>query len=229
MKLLERKVIILTVGERIKHLRTQLGLSQVAFADKINVSKQTLYKYENNIISNIPSDKIESIASLCNVSPAYLMGWDPDDYPCSDEPPISAKEAFGQHKAELYQIPVVATIAAGKPIYSEEHIIEWIDYAKPCDNGKRFATKIKGNSMFPLIHDGDTIIIDTTIEWNDNDIVVATVNGNEGTCKRIKKYSDGIALISINPQYEPMQFTAQEVNTLPVHIIGRVVESRTKL
>ena len=48
----------MTVGERIKELRTSLGLSQVDIADKINVSKQTLYKYENNIITNIPSDKI---------------------------------------------------------------------------------------------------------------------------------------------------------------------------
>ena len=48
----------MTVGERLKSLREQLGMSQVDFAAKINVSKQTLYKYENNIITNIPSDKI---------------------------------------------------------------------------------------------------------------------------------------------------------------------------
>lgn len=66
----------MTVGERIKNLRTKLGMSQVDFADRINVSKQTLYKYENNIITNIPSDKIEAAAKLGNVSPSYLMGWD---------------------------------------------------------------------------------------------------------------------------------------------------------
>ena len=65
----------MTVGERIKKVRNKLGMSQVDFADKINVSKQTLYKYENNVITNIPSDKIEAAARLGNVSPAYLMGW----------------------------------------------------------------------------------------------------------------------------------------------------------
>ena len=65
----------MTVGERLKQLREQLGMSQVDFATKINVSKQTLYKYENTIITNIPSDKIESAARICNVSPAYIMGW----------------------------------------------------------------------------------------------------------------------------------------------------------
>lgn len=65
----------MTIGERIKKVREKTGMSQVEFADKINVSKQTLYKYENDIITNIPSDKIEAAAKLGNVSPAYLMGW----------------------------------------------------------------------------------------------------------------------------------------------------------
>ena len=70
----------MTVGERIKELRIQSGLSQVDFADKINVSKQTLYKYENNIITNIPYAKIEAAAKLGNVSPSYLMGWPDNDF-----------------------------------------------------------------------------------------------------------------------------------------------------
>lgn len=65
----------MTVGERIKEVREKTGMSQVDFADKINVSKQTLYKYENNLITNIPSDKIEAVAKVGGVSPAYLMGW----------------------------------------------------------------------------------------------------------------------------------------------------------
>ncbi len=69
----------MTVGERIKELRTKLGMSQVDFADKINVSKQTLYKYENNIVTNIPSDKIEAAAKVGNISPSYLMGWKTED------------------------------------------------------------------------------------------------------------------------------------------------------
>ena len=47
----------MTVGERIKKVREKTGMSKVEFADKINVSKQTLYKYEDDIITNIPSDK----------------------------------------------------------------------------------------------------------------------------------------------------------------------------
>jgi len=66
-----------TVGKRIKKLRTALGMSQVDFAEKIGVTKQTLYKYENGLITSIPSDKIEAAAKVGNIPPAYLMGWIP--------------------------------------------------------------------------------------------------------------------------------------------------------
>lgn len=63
-------------GERIKELRERIGKSQTEFAEMIGVSKQTLYKYENNIITNIPSDKIEAIAETTNATPGYVMGWE---------------------------------------------------------------------------------------------------------------------------------------------------------
>lgn len=69
----------MTIGKRIKELRTGMGINQVDFAKKIGVSKQTLYKYENDIITNIPSDKIELIAEKTNTTPAYIMGWMSDE------------------------------------------------------------------------------------------------------------------------------------------------------
>ena len=66
----------MTVGQRIKYIREKKQMSQTELADKINVTKQNLYKYESGIITNIPSDKIEQIAKIFNVSPAYIMGWD---------------------------------------------------------------------------------------------------------------------------------------------------------
>lgn len=66
---------IMTKGERIKLEREKAGLTQVEFAERIGVAKQNLYKYENDIITNIPSDKIENMANVLGVSPAYIMGW----------------------------------------------------------------------------------------------------------------------------------------------------------
>ena len=64
-----------TAGRRIKGFREAAGISQTELAAKIGVSKQSLYKYENDIITNIPSDKIELIASVLGISPADIMGW----------------------------------------------------------------------------------------------------------------------------------------------------------
>lgn len=68
----------MTVGERIKYVRESSGISQTDLATAIGISKQSLYKYENNIVTNIPSDKIEAIARITKSSPAFLMGWEPE-------------------------------------------------------------------------------------------------------------------------------------------------------
>ena len=88
----------MTIGDRIKSLRTSLNLTQIELANAVGVSKQTLYKYENNIISNIPSNCIEDIAKVLKTSPAYLMGWDDSDdepsYYTNPETAKLAQEAF---------------------------------------------------------------------------------------------------------------------------------------
>ena len=56
----------------------QLGISQTELAECIGTSKQNLYKYENDIITNIPSDRVEALAKKLNTSPAYIMGWNED-------------------------------------------------------------------------------------------------------------------------------------------------------
>ena len=66
----------MTKGQRIKSLRESLQISQTDLAKQINVSKQTLYKYEQDIISNIPSDVIERLSEHLKCSPEYIMGWE---------------------------------------------------------------------------------------------------------------------------------------------------------
>ena len=63
-------------GQRIRLLRTKADMTQQELGEKIGVSKQNLHKYETGLITNIPSDKIEAISEVFDVSPAYLMGWE---------------------------------------------------------------------------------------------------------------------------------------------------------
>lgn len=69
----------MNVGERIKNIREEKKITQEELAKQIDSTKQTIYKYENGIITNIPSDKIEKIAEFLEVTPSYLMGWDDVD------------------------------------------------------------------------------------------------------------------------------------------------------
>jgi transcriptional regulator with XRE-family HTH domain len=108
-----------TVGKRIKEKRNEMGMSQVDFAKAIGVSKQTLYKYENDIITNIPSDKIESAARLCNVAPGFFMGWNTNDVRNSQQP-------------AYYTNPETAAIA--QQIYDDHNLHALFDAARDSDS-----------------------------------------------------------------------------------------------
>ena len=92
--------------------------------------------------------------------------------------------------------------------------------------GKYIALKIKGDSMMPSIIDGDIAIIRLQEVADTGDIVIAMINGEDSTCKKLKKDLKGIWLMPLNPAYEPMYFTNDEVAELPVKILGVVVETR---
>ncbi|MCI8348704.1 MAG: helix-turn-helix transcriptional regulator [Firmicutes bacterium] len=66
----------MAVGDRIKELRRQHNLTQDELAMRMGTTKQTIHKYENNIVTNIPSDKIEQLAKIFDVTPSYIMGWE---------------------------------------------------------------------------------------------------------------------------------------------------------
>lgn len=88
--------------------------------------------------------------------------------------------------------------------------------------------KLRVTVWNPKISDGDVVIVRQQNDAESGDIVIATINGDEATCKRIRKYRDGIELVSSNPCYEPMFFSNEEIENKPVRIIGRVVELRAK-
>ena len=69
----------MTIGEKIKRERLKKNLTQEYVANYIGTKKQAVYKYENSVVTNIPTDKIELLADLFGVSPSYLMGWEEEE------------------------------------------------------------------------------------------------------------------------------------------------------
>ena len=126
-------------------------------------------------------------------------------------------------------MPVLGRVAAGIPIDAIKEIIDWEDIRTAAGDGKYFGLQIKGHSMEPKISDGDIVIVRRQPDVDSGDIAVVLVNGDDATVKRVKKSPQGVTLIPSNPAYEPMYYTNAEIESLPVQILGRVVELRAKL
>jgi len=125
---------------------------------------------------------------------------------------------------------IYGTIPAGVPMECIEDIIdtEEID-SNMLKGGKQyFGLKIKGNSMEPEYLDGDTIILEKVANCESGQDAVVMVNGYDGTFKRVFKNEAGIILQPLNPEYQPMVYTNEQIEKLPVKIIGKVVELRRK-
>ncbi len=202
------------IVKRIKKRRLELKYSFQDLADKTNMSKSTLQRYETGTIKNLPLDKLEVLASALQTTPSYLMGWD---------------EVKEDPKKKGIKIPVLSRVAAGIPIEMIEDILDYEEISGDmAKHGEYFALKIQGDSMTPRICNNDVVIVRQQDNAENGDIVITAINGDDAMCKRLQKYNDGIALISLNPQYDPIYLKNDEIDEKPVRIIGKVVELRGK-
>lgn len=187
-------------------------------------------------------DKIKKIADYFNVPVSYFYDNElkivstniiPIDEDDDDEldldigytPKRKKKPAPKKGK----KIPVLGHVAAGIPI---EAITDILDYEEITEElartGEFFGLKIKGDSMEPRIKEGDVVIVRQQPEVESGQIAIVRVNGDDATCKKYMKHEAGVSLVSFNPSYPPMFYTADEVCEKPIVIIGRVVELRGK-
>lgn len=191
-------------------------------ANASGVSKASISQYlsGSHAPSNISSGKM---AKVLNVSPVWLMGF--------DVPMHEAKEPVQKFKTyKSVKIPVLGAVAAGEPIDAIENVEGWEDIPEDwTKHGEYFALRIQGHSMSPDIRDGDVVIVRVQPVVENGEIAIVCVNGESATCKRLKRYETELCLIPINSDYETLRFTPQEVESLPVTILGRVIEIRRKL
>lgn len=202
------------IGKRIKEKRESLGMTQEELAAKLGYkNKSSIAKIETGT-NDIVQSKVVEFANILDTSVAYLMGWE-------SIPKNSPKKGV--------VINVLGRVAAGVPIEAIEDIIDTEEITEElARTGTFFGLQIHGDSMIPSICDGDIVIVRQQEDAETGDIVIATVNGTDATCKRLRKYKDGIELIANNPTYEPLDFSNQEIMEKPVRIIGKVIELRRK-
>ena len=195
--------------KNLKKYRERAGLTQKEIAKKLMISQQGYAKYETGTSSPDP-ERLNKIAEILN---------------CNIEDLTGRTSASKQGK----RIPVFSQVAAGIPISAIEDIIDYEEISEQmASNGEYFGLVIKGDSMEPKISTGDVVIVRKQETVENGDIAIVLINGEDGTCKKIKKTPEGVMLISLNPAHEPIFYTNKEIEQLPVQIIGKVVELRAK-
>lgn len=202
------------IGKKIREKREAIGMTQEELASKLGYkNKSSIAKIETGT-NDIVQSKVVEFAKVLNTSVSYLMGW--------DEPSksISRKGVV---------INVLGRVAAGIPIEAVTDIIDTEEIPEEmAKTGEFFGLQIHGDSMEPKFSEGDVVIVRQQDDAESGDVVIAMINGDDATCKRLRKYRDGIELVSTNPSYEPMFFSNEDIEKKPVKIIGRVVELRAK-
>lgn len=175
----------------------------------IDMTFSSIKKYEYQFTH----ESLEKFASYFGVSKSFLTA--------KQKTPV---------KSNTIKIPVLGYVAGGIPIEAIEDIIDYeevsADELNP--NYEYFGLKIKGDSMSPRIQNGDVVIVRQQPDVDTGDIAIVCVNGYNATCKKIKKEAGGISLVPSNPAYESEFYSNNEVETLPITILGKVVELRGK-
>lgn len=153
-------------------------------------------------------DKIELLANYFDIKKSDL---------------VENKEKTDKLGNPVVEIPILGTVKAGYDYLAQENWIGTIDVDKKlADSGEFFALKVKGDSMAPVLIEDDIVIIKKQDDFENGDIVVAIVNGDEATIKKGKKSESKILLQPFNTNYDPLIFTEEEMDTIPVRIVGTV-------
>lgn len=206
-----------------KNLKFYMDLynkSRIEIAKTLGVSYTTFASWENG--TNYPRiDKIEMLANYFKISKADLIE--------NKYKKLSGElDTINVHSRVGVKIPILGEVVAGTPINAIENILGYEEITpEMAATGNFFCLKVKGASMEPKLFEGDLLVIRQQTDVDSNEIAVVLVNGDEATVKQIKKATSGITLIGYNVAvYPPRFYSNQEIQELPVTIIGKVIELR---
>ena len=198
------------MGQKIKALREENGLTLEQVGNAVGVGKSTVRKWENGIIANMRRDKIADLAKALHTTPAYLMGWKEE-----------IQQVDNLFRIETRKFPLLGNIACGTPIFANEEKELYVEAGANID--AVFCLRAKGDSMTGArINDGDIVFIrkqDTV----DNGEIAAVVIDDEATLKRVNYYPQQELLIlkAENSQYADMVYTGEQLNH--IIILGKAV------
>jgi phage repressor protein C with HTH and peptisase S24 domain len=189
------------------------GIKPNFVCKELGFSNATATKWKKGAI---PSGiTLSKIADYFSVSTDYLLTG-------SERESSSIQTVEPLPPSCIRSVPLFETVSAGFGAYADSSRIGFMPvYIKSDYEAENtLAVKVKGDSMFPKIEDGDTVVVCRDMEWHNGDIVVALIDGDEGVVKRAFRTADHLTLESINPMYPPRRFEMEDMNR--VQIVGKV-------
>ena len=209
------------LGKYLKKLRNNKYLSLREVNHITDISYSHLNMIENGK-RNVTPALLRVLADLYCVD--YLDLYEKAGYIDLIEDEKKNKYKIDKLGNPVTSIPILGTVKAGYDYLAQENWDGTIDVETSLvGNGDEyFALKVHGDSMSPVLIEDDIVIIKKQNDFENGDIVVAIINGNEATIKKGKKSDNSILLQPLNTNYEPLIFTKEEMKTIPVTIIGIV-------
>lgn len=194
----------MTIGERIRMLRTEQRMTQEELARRLGYAHKTSVNKIETGAADLPRRKVEEAARIFSVSPLFLLGLSQN----------RSEEAASA--ARTRRVPLVGTIACGTPVLAEENIEGWFDILD--ETRADFCLRCRGDSMTGArIHDGDVVFIRRCDDVEDGRIAAVLI-GDEATLKRVYKTGNGLVLQPENPAYKPIFCTGEDVRLLGVAV-----------
>ena len=211
------------LGKYLRNIRESLGYSTYDVNKLCDISPSYLSLFETG-------KRKPSAVVLKKLAPIYNLDYI-DLYEKAGYLDLAEKERLeNKSTSKSAVVFIYGTIPAGIPMECIEDIIDTEEISADMLKGGKeyFGLKIKGNSMSPEYLDGDTLILEKVENCENGQDCVVMVNGNDGTFKRVFKNENGIILQPLNSEYQPMVYSNEQIEKLPVKIIGKVVELRRK-
>lgn len=192
------------------------GMKPAILAYRLGVDRSTISNYLNGKYK-AKIEMVRKIAKILGVSADWLSGMDV---------PMDENTTFNRNV-----VPVLGKVAAGIPIEAVQDILDYEELSPDMvrDGSEYFALQLKGDSMEPRMHSGDVVIVRKQETIESGEIAIVCVNGDEATCKKVIFKDNGAVILQpLNPTHDPLYFTPDEVASLPITILGKVVELRAK-
>lgn len=205
------------LGKYLKTIRETLGYSIYDVNKLCDISPSYLSLMENG-------KRKPSAIILKKIAPIYNLDY-LDLYKKAGYIDLIGNES----KGNINTIPILGTVKAGYDWLAEENIVDYITIKEHLPNiNEYYALRITGDSMLPLLSEGDLVIVHDQDDVESGQTAVVLINGEEATVKKLIKTNEGIELHSMNPYYPIKKFTHEDMKNIPVKIIGRVKEAKIK-